>query len=198
MLIKVGQNHIIRELVKQLSNIGYERSDKIDVPGSFSVSGGNIVIFPVNMVAPATIEFFGSRIEAIYEQNAGTLKKLKSIAIGENNIFLPDGTVILSGNFLVHEDYGIGCFISRQRKRVNGGGEDYYLIQYANDVLYLPAQMIEKISRYIGVGRRRPKLSRLGGNSWKRTYQKTYESIIHLARELLLTYAQREIARKTP
>ncbi len=68
------------------------------------------------------------------------------------------------GDFIVHQDHGIGRF-EGLTKLANGGVEREYLhIAYAGtDKLYIPTDQLDRITRYIGMGDATPALIRLGG-----------------------------------
>jgi transcription-repair coupling factor (superfamily II helicase) len=63
----------------------------------------------------------------------------------------------------------------------------------AGDILYVPTDQIDRVSRYVGTGDRPPVLSRLGTQEWVRTRQKAKEAAELLARDLLILYAAREV-----
>ncbi|MGE5405598.1 MAG: transcription-repair coupling factor [Candidatus Saccharibacteria bacterium] len=97
------------------------------------------------------------------------------------------------GDFVVHENHGIGVFRGVQRMEVDGIRREYLLIQYAGtDKLYLPLDKLDLLSRYSGGEGREPKLSKLGGSDWERTKKRVQESIQEMAGELLALYAARE------
>lgn len=67
------------------------------------------------------------------------------------------------------------------------------LIEYrSDDRLFVPLTEIHRVSKYIGNGD--PALTRLSGNEWKKTLEKTNEDVEKIARELLETYAKRRIS----
>ena len=63
--IKAGSSYDTYQLSKSLSRIGYERSKMVEIPGSFSLRGSIMDIFPINYDSPVRIEFFGDEIESI-------------------------------------------------------------------------------------------------------------------------------------
>lgn len=200
LLIKVGKNHTLTKLKKQLGDFSYERGNLIE-PGWFDSIGGIVSINPVNKEGTYKVDFFGSEIERIYLIDPKTglkLKEIKELEILPNKLFLLDKSTIRPGDYVVHEDYGIGLFSHLEIKTVQNQEIYYIYLEYLNsDRLYLPYEQISKISLYIGVGNRKPKLSKLGTESWQRTFKKTYENIILMAKQLLTLYAQREIINKT-
>ncbi|MEI7792073.1 MAG: DEAD/DEAH box helicase [Candidatus Berkelbacteria bacterium] len=199
---EVGSNHTINSVLETLSNFGYEIVQNIESSAEASKAGGNIQIFPVNFVNPIRLEFFGDNIDAIVEFDKSSNKKIRShnfVDLNKNTLTLDDNSAIRPGDFIVHEDHGIGEFRYRSARIIADEIVHYVNISYLNNALLcVPSDQIPKISRYIGVGRAKPKLSRLGSPVWKKTYQKTYENALLLAKELLIVYAKRHIARKTP
>ncbi|MCX6808935.1 MAG: DEAD/DEAH box helicase [Candidatus Berkelbacteria bacterium] len=200
--ITVNSQHKLNEMISFLVDFGYERSEGLLHSGQFSLLGGILRIFPVNNEASFALDFFGDYIEKIYTFDQASGKKIGEVSeliLLPNLLILSDGARIIPGNYLVHEDYGIGLFESIEQKRVGVEVLTYINLRYLNnDLLRVPENQIDKLTRYLGVGRRRPKLSRLGSVSWQKTYKKTYENILILARELLKLYAERQIVKKIP
>jgi transcription-repair coupling factor (superfamily II helicase) len=202
MVIQLGKNRTLKKLKESLLSFEYEKVCSLLKPGQFSCIGGNVLIYPVNKLDPISIEYFGDEIDNIYSFNIETGKKIesiKNIELLQNFIVLSKGEKIIPDSFVVHKDHGIGKLSHLMTKKVSGEDIIYVVLNYLNeDKLFVPIELIEKISSYIGVGRRSPRLNKLGSETWKRTYKKTYENIILLARELLNVYAKREIASRKP
>ncbi|HLY30949.1 MAG TPA: transcription-repair coupling factor, partial [Ktedonobacterales bacterium] len=97
------------------------------------------------------------------------------------------------GDYVVHQDHGIGRF-EGLIKLDNGENErEYLLIQYAGkDRLYIPTDQLDRVTRYIGMGDTAPSLSKLGGGEWVRAKQRAKESATDIARDLLRLYSVRE------
>lgn len=196
---EIGDGYPRLKILKHLEDFAYNKSEKITCPGQYLSRGENIIIYPVNCKNSIRIVFFGNIIESISEidKNYITTKKLTTITIDSNILSLADGSKIKRGDYIVHEDHGIGLFSNLEIKKVSNKLIKYIVIEYKNLAkLFLPFDQQNKLSPYIGVGRKKPLLSRLGSASWKKTYQKTYENIILFARELLSIYAKREITRR--
>lgn len=198
--LKVGSRHTLSNLAKLMADFGYERSEGELRPGNFNISGGHFIIFSVNDGYPYNVDFFGDKIERIFSFDPKSRKKIKKfseILIAPNILELIDKRKINIGDYVVHDDHGIGIFSGFEYKKVNSELMHYIVLDYLNnDKLFVPINLKNKISLYIGVGKRRPKLNRLGSQTWKKTYKKTYENIIHLARELLQLYAKRELVKR--
>jgi transcription-repair coupling factor (superfamily II helicase) len=108
------------------------------------------------------------------------------ISLGEEDEWLKN---ILPGDFLVHEDHGIGAF----EGIVSKGDESYIDIRYAGkDVLLVPITQSVKITKYVGGKGKVPVLTTLNSGVWKRTKRKARADTENLARELLQIYALRK------
>lgn len=197
--LKIGQKVNLGNFVGQLLDFSYERVERVELPGQFSILGGTIAVFPTSLSMPIKIDLFGPEIESIisYEFSGGTKKeKFDLIHIPANILGLKDNAKIKPGDYVVHEDYGVGLFHNLGLKNVAGKDKFYIFLEYRDgDILYVPEEQKDKLSPYVGIGRRRPQLSRLGSQTWRKTYHKTYENVILLARELLNLYAVRSISK---
>ena len=101
-------------------------------------------------------------------------------------------TDIKVGDYVVHEDHGVGVFRGMTRLQSEGTWRDYLLIQYnGNDKLYVPVEQLERVQRYIGNPNQPPKLNSLGGGEWARQKGKVRESLKTLAFDLKKLYAER-------
>ena len=73
-----------------------------------------------------------------------------------------------TGDYVVHEDHGVGKLIGFETKTVAGVTRDYLFLAFrGDDRLYVPHEQIGKVSRYIGVDAKSPALSKLGGKAWQ-------------------------------
>ena len=100
-----------------------------------------------------------------------------------------------SGDFIVHEDHGVGKLLGFETKEVAGVTRDYLFLGFrGDDRLYVPHEQLGKVSRYIGADTSAPALSKLGGKAWDNLKTRARESVRELAGELLALYAQRQQA----
>ncbi len=101
-----------------------------------------------------------------------------------------------SGDFVVHENHGIGKFLGLEQLSVQGEQKDYLKIKYAgNDMLYVPVEQMDMIQKYIGSDGASPKINKLSGGEWKATKAKAKAAIAEMAQELLKLYAQRKMQK---
>ncbi len=97
-----------------------------------------------------------------------------------------------SGDYVVHALHGIGRFRGLKTLERSGRRDEYLAIEFADHaVVHVPTSQIHVVQKYIGSFHGRPKLSKLGGTSWKRTKQRVAEAVTDLAAELLALQAER-------
>jgi transcription-repair coupling factor (superfamily II helicase) len=98
-----------------------------------------------------------------------------------------------TGDYVVHEDHGIGKLLGFETKEVAGVTRDYLLLAFrGEDRLYVPHEQLGKVSRYVGADASAPALSKLGGKAWQLLKSRARESVQELASDLIALYAQRQ------
>ena len=119
------------------------------------------------------------------------------------------------GEFVVHEDHGIGQFLglktldgpSGDRPQPGGNGrrqrqaravEVMELLYSSGRTLLLPLTRLDEIERYSGIDGIAPRLDRLGGSSWAKKKSRIRRSLKAIATDLLKLYAERRLAQAVP
>ena len=96
------------------------------------------------------------------------------------------------GDYVVHEDHGIGIYRGLEHIVRDGCGKDYIKLEYADGgKLYLPATKLDLIQKYADSTAKPPKLNKLNGTEWAKTRQRTVKAVNDIARELIQLYAKR-------
>ncbi|HZB23332.1 MAG TPA: CarD family transcriptional regulator, partial [Gaiellaceae bacterium] len=104
-----------------------------------------------------------------------------------------------TGDYVVHEDHGVGKLLGFETKTVAGVTRDYLFLAFrGEDRLYVPHEQIGKVSRYIGADASAPTLSKLGGKAWDRIKSRAREGVRELAGELIQLYATRQTSTRPP
>lgn len=112
---------------------------------------------------------------------------------GDEKLRLTAFSQLKEGDLVVHQDHGIGRFGGLSKMEIEEKINDFVIIDYAdNDRLYLPADRINILQKYIGADEKNPKLDRLGGRSWDLAKQKAKKSIREIAKQLVEIYAVRK------
>lgn len=84
LTLQIGKEYSYQSIMDTLKSFSYTRLEALDGPGTFSVKGGTIDIFPAQLNYPVRIDFFGDEIEDIRKivQSTGqTIKQIKKIQI---------------------------------------------------------------------------------------------------------------------
>lgn len=98
------------------------------------------------------------------------------------------------GDYVVHENYGIGIFKGLQSVTVLGATRDFVQIMYqGEDKLLLPVENLDVIDRYIGEGGSLAVVDKLGKGSFQKLKAKTREKLFEIASQIIATAAKREM-----
>ena len=98
------------------------------------------------------------------------------------------------GDIVVHETYGIGKYLGIEKLTIDGVSRDYINIQYAGtDRLCIPVEKLDLVSKYIGAHADDGlvKLSKMGGENWKKAKARVKGAVKEMAKELIKLYAER-------
>ncbi len=107
-----------------------------------------------------------------------------------------DPLQLRTGDFVVHEQHGVGRFVEMMQRTVAGATREYLVIEYASskrgqpaDRLSVPTDQLDQVTRY--VGGEAPTLNRLGGSDWARTKGRARKHVRQIAGELIRLYSAR-------
>ena len=100
------------------------------------------------------------------------------------------------GDFVVHEQHGVGRYVELVQRTVASISREYLVIEYAAakrgqpaDRLYVPTDTLEQVTRY--VGGEAPAVNRIGGSDWANTKRRARKAVKQIAAELIQLYAAR-------
>ncbi|MGL5693558.1 MAG: transcription-repair coupling factor [Peptostreptococcaceae bacterium] len=97
------------------------------------------------------------------------------------------------GDYVVHENNGIGRYTGIEQISVNGIKKDYMKIIYqGGDNLYVPIDQMDKVQKYIGSDFDKVKLNKLGASEWSKAKAKVKKEIEDMTKDLIELYAKRE------
>ena len=108
------------------------------------------------------------------------------------------------GDYIVHDQHGIGRFIELVSRTVGRGDgqvtRDYLVLEYApskrgqpGDRLFIPTDSLDQISKYTGSDQ--PALTKMGGADWEKTKAKARKAVKEIAQELIRLYAVRQATK---
>jgi transcription-repair coupling factor (superfamily II helicase) len=145
------------------------------------------------------VEYTEDKVLYISEQDIFSHTKKKSAAKLRKGREIKAFTDIRKGDYVVHENHGIGKFTGVEKLEVQGSIRDYLKVCYAGeDVLYVPVDQMESIQKYVGSDSLTPKINRLSGADWQRTKAKAKASIQEMAQDFLALSAERELVSGYP
>ncbi|MGH8186256.1 MAG: CarD family transcriptional regulator, partial [Steroidobacteraceae bacterium] len=103
-----------------------------------------------------------------------------------------DLTDLHAGSPVVHEEYGVGRFVSLATLDVGGLTNEFLVLEYADgDKLYVPVNALDLVSRYTGAPEQMAPLHKLGGDAWEKAKRKAAQRVRDTAAELLDLYSRR-------
>ncbi|MEZ5115300.1 MAG: transcription-repair coupling factor [Candidatus Nanopelagicales bacterium] len=107
-----------------------------------------------------------------------------------------DPLTLKPGDFVVHEQHGVGRYVEMTQRTVAGATREYLVVEYAAsrrgqppDRLYVPTDQLDQVTRY--VGGEAPSLHRLGGGDWQKAKGRAKKAVKEIAGELIRLYAAR-------
>ena len=135
----------------------------------------------------------GLQLALVAEQNLLPRRQKKKRFKKSEGIRLSNYRDLSTGDYVVHEQHGIGKYQGLSTLEISGVKRDYLLLKYrGTDRLYIPVDQIGLIQKYSGGESPAPRLHSLGGGEWQRLKKKVSQSVEELARELLSLYAARQ------
>ncbi|RMC53479.1 transcription-repair coupling factor [Lactobacillus sp. ESL0261] len=111
----------------------------------------------------------------------------------ENAQRLRSYTELKPGDYVVHVNHGIGRFEGIKTLENNGVKRDYITITYQHgDQLFVPADQLKLVQKYVSSEGKRPHVNKLGGSEWAKTKSRVQSKVEDIADELIDLYAKRE------
>ncbi len=94
------------------------------------------------------------------------------------------------GDYVVHETHGIGKVLGTKKIETTDGTKEYIALAYKDgDTLYVPAESMDALSKYVGDSS--PSLSKIGGAEFERVKARVRASLKRMAFDLKKLYAER-------
>ncbi|ONK13803.1 transcription-repair coupling factor [Streptomyces sp. MP131-18] len=110
-----------------------------------------------------------------------------------------DPLTLEPGDYIVHEQHGVGRYVEMVQRTVQGATREYLLVEYApakrgqpGDRLFVPTDQLDLVTKY--VGGEAPSLHRLGGADWTKTKARAKKAVKEIAADLIKLYSARMAA----
>lgn len=178
---------------------------RLDTPGARTAGG-------LAEIAPAVVHVACGSIDYGFVDPALGLAVLTETdlsgqkAAGKDGARMPakrrktiDPLTLEAGDYIVHEQHGVGRYVEMVQRTVQGATREYLLVEYApakrgqpGDRLYIPTDQLEQVTKY--VGGEAPTLHRLGGADWTKTKQRAKKAVKEIAADLIKLYSARMAA----
>ncbi len=167
----------------------------IAIPLSTMPKPGQILLSDHTL--PAGMEYPSAKLVVLTEGQliAKAERKQRQKKSATNRQKLNSFTDLSPGDLVVHENYGIGRFVSMEQIRVDGAIKDYIKIAYqGSDTLFVPATQLDMVSKYIGGSGEdsNVRLNKIGTDAWQKTKTKARKAAKDMAGELIQLYAARK------
>ncbi len=181
----VKAKNLLRQLEDEGINCSYqEHLEEVPNHGGIVITTGSIYKgFEYPLIRLAIIgdrEIFGGG------------KKKKPRFKGRRGDKISNFTDLNQGDYIVHQNHGIGQYIGIEQLTVDGVVKDYLKISYkGSDILYLPTDQLDMVFKHSVAEGSRVKLNKLGGTEWNNTRQRVKAAAADMAKELIALYAQR-------
>ncbi len=121
------------------------------------------------------------------------IKKKKKIKKPYKSDGISDFQELKAGDYVVHENHGLGIYQGIEKIESNGTTKDYLKIKYAGqDVLYVPTNSLDMISKYSSSEGRAPRINKLDSIEWHKTKSKVKTAVNEIAKDLVALYAARQ------
>lgn len=206
----VDQTIDVEEVLNHLVSFHYRKAKSVIQEGDFCQRGEIVDIFPANFDSPVRIALDDDKIRSISSFNIKSGRSIwqhkiviilpKTAGIPTTARLLPFTTEtplnhfidIQKGDYVVHNNHGIGRYLGITPLNVHQQKKDHLVIEYkGGDKLYIPQSDMHLVQKYIGFTKRPPRLYKLGGKEWKRVRLQLQKRLQRLAGELLHLQAVR-------
>lgn len=135
---------------------------------------------------------------------------LKFVVLSESDIFgaekkkkkkkrqyegqkINDFSELKVGDYVVHENHGLGIYKGIEKVEVEKVIKDYLKIEYRDGGnLYILATGLDVIQKYASADAKKPKLNKLGTKEWEKTKTKVRGAVDEVAKDLVELYAIRQ------
>lgn len=179
-----------RRLAEDLRDYGIsaffeENKERQVMPGEVMIVRGALrkgFAYPmIKFVAISDTDIFGEK------------KKKKRKKYGYSGVNISSFADLNIGDYVVHENHGLGVYRGIEKVEVDHVVKDYIKIEYAGGAnLYVLATQLDMIQKYADSEAKPPKLNKLGGQEWNKTKGRVKKAVADIAKELVELYAIRQ------
>lgn len=194
------------EMCRALAELGYRHQDRVQEEGDFSRRGSVLDVYPATFECPLRVSWDDDKIASIssFVLSSGDLFSKHEIVIilprrsYRKNAFTHDLPLesfvdIRVGDRVVHSQHGIGIYAGIRKSGEDGLTKDHAVIRYhGEDRLFVPVEQMHLVQKYVGLGKKHPRLHRMGSGEWKRSKLRAQKATVNVAMDLLTLQALRK------
>jgi len=180
-----GKN-VNNELSKEnINSIYVESLDRLPNNGSTYILKGNL---------SSGFEYPEAKIAVVSDSDLFGIDKKKKAKKNKEALIKVDDLKV--GEYIVHDKHGIGIYLGIETLNAGGVVKDYIKISYAKgDMLYIPINQLESVTKYIGGDGITPRINKMGGQDWAKVKAKVRAGLKDVADNLVKLYAKREMSK---
>jgi transcription-repair coupling factor (superfamily II helicase) len=201
----LGQKIELDDILRHLAHFGYKKCKMVHAEGDFAQRGSVVDIFPSNFEGPIRLDVDDDVIGNIGSFNMETGKviwkhpmviilpaKESKATPFSADVPLNNFVDIAKGDFVVHNNHGIGRFLGVKDFKVKEEDLPHLVIEYeGGDKLFVPRHDIHLVQKYISFTKKPPRLYKLGNKEWEAARRKIEKNLQNIAAQLLHTQAAR-------
>lgn len=172
-----------------INTIMYYPSIKSIKPGQIIIGEGSV---------SAGFEYIDDKIVLISDTDifANAKIKRKKTTQNSNKKIIKSFTDLKLGDYVVHENHGVGKYLGIEQLSIQSVKKDYIKIKYGGeDMLYVPVEQMDLIQKFIGADSGSPRINKLSSGDWQKTKTKVKGAIQEMAKELLELNAIRQLQK---
>ncbi len=154
-----------------------------------STAGGPLAV----LVGPLRRGFVlpADRLTVVAEEEIFGARSQREARPASKTPGLGDLGEIAEGDFIVHDEHGIGRYLGLKKLTVRGVPQDFLQLEYDGGSIYLPVYRIGMVHRYSGGETDAVRLDKLGVKTWQEKRRRVSAEARKIAEELMQLYAQR-------
>ena len=165
-----------------------------DIYSTFSnsdIKNGEVSLLLGNVNFSFVIDDF--KLCILSENDIFNINLKKHIKQKKNNKNILQVSDISIGDYLIHENYGIGRYIGINSLENKGKSYDYVTLEYKDNAkLYIAATDLDKLTKYHKDDSSIIRLDSLTSNKWATSKSSAKKHIEEIAKDLVLLYAKRQ------
>jgi transcription-repair coupling factor (superfamily II helicase) len=188
-----------KRLVENFGKLDVPARLDTDLTGDIEAGVVHVIPFPAGTGFVAGELTFALFSEADLTGRAGTsTRDMRKMPSKRRNVV--DPLQLRTGDFVVHEQHGVGRFIELTQRALGGANaavREYMVIEYAAsrkgqpaDRLFVPMDQLDQITKY--TGGEAPTVNKMGGSDWQKTKSRARKAIREIAGELIRLYSARQ------